>query len=181
MLDSNADSPKSTLETLEERLRRGVSQSRLTGGVRTLARFVRHSRLYRWFTTEPEPDVIVIDLRETYTVGPFIRLLDRCLEGVSDAAESSKTAAVAARVDAAFRVRPLRVVGLAMTAAVLGSLVVSLALGRPGTVSIVAHAVLVLISISGLRSERTLEEITETRGWTVLAAAFEPPEPPEKR
>ena len=75
----------------------------------------------------------------------------------------------------------MRVVGLAMIAAVLSSLVVSLALGRPGAVSIVAHAVLVLISLFGLRSEQTLAELTETRGWTVLAAAFEPPEPPEKR
>ncbi|WP_440764294.1 hypothetical protein [Natronorubrum sp. DTA7] len=181
MLDSNADSPKSTLEALEERLRRGISQSRLSGGVRTLARFVRHSRLYRWFTAEPEPDVIVIDLRETYTVGPFIRLLDRCLEGLSDAAGTSKTAGAVSRLDAAFRVRPLQVVGLAMIAAVLVSLLVSVALGQLGTALLVAHAAFVLVSLLGLRSERTLEEITETRGWTVLATAFEPPEPPERR
>jgi hypothetical protein len=40
----------------------------------------RNSFVYRWLTTEPEPDVIVIDLTETYTVGPLIRVLDRAVE-----------------------------------------------------------------------------------------------------
>jgi hypothetical protein len=31
----------------------------------------------RWFTAEPDPESVVIDLRETITVGPFIVLLDR--------------------------------------------------------------------------------------------------------
>jgi hypothetical protein len=31
-------------------------------------------------TAEPEPDVVVIDLRETLAVGPVIRLLDRVLD-----------------------------------------------------------------------------------------------------
>lgn len=35
------------------------------------------SALYQWLTAEPEPDVIVIDLRETWTVGPLVKLLDR--------------------------------------------------------------------------------------------------------
>ncbi|WP_137284646.1 hypothetical protein [Halorussus salinisoli] len=46
-------------------------------GLRRLAHSVRHSHLYRWLTKEPEPDAIVIDLRDTYTVAPFIALLDR--------------------------------------------------------------------------------------------------------
>lgn len=57
-------------------LRRAVYHSYLAQSVRTLARWIRHSYLYRWFTTEPDPDIIVIDLRETYTIGPFLRLFD---------------------------------------------------------------------------------------------------------
>lgn len=41
-----------------------------------LSRLVRVSALYRWLTAEPDPDVVVIDLRETYAVGPVISLLD---------------------------------------------------------------------------------------------------------
>lgn len=44
---------------------------------------VRNSYLYRWLTKEPEPEVIVIDLRETYTVGPIIALLDRLVEWIA--------------------------------------------------------------------------------------------------
>ncbi|MUV59818.1 hypothetical protein [Halobacterium sp. CBA1126] len=45
-----------------------------------LTRVVQGSFLYRWLTAEPDPEVIVIDLRETYTVGPFIAILDRIVE-----------------------------------------------------------------------------------------------------
>lgn len=41
--------------------------------------WARASFLYRWLTKEPEPDVVVIDLRETLSVGPIIALLDRVL------------------------------------------------------------------------------------------------------
>jgi len=51
--------------------------SALANGTRTLAHWTRQSFCYRWLTKEPDPDVIVIDLRETYTVGPVIALLDR--------------------------------------------------------------------------------------------------------
>lgn len=57
-----------------------VSESRLVGSLQAvgarLAHMARHSFLFRWLTKEPEPAVIVIDLRETWTVGPIIQLLD---------------------------------------------------------------------------------------------------------
>lgn len=48
-------------------------------GERTRAA-ARGSWLYRWLTKEPEPDVIVIDLRETRTIGPVLALLIRVIE-----------------------------------------------------------------------------------------------------
>lgn len=39
-------------------------------------RLVRNSALYRWFTAEPDPP-IAIDLRETATVGPFVKLVEK--------------------------------------------------------------------------------------------------------
>lgn len=53
--------------------------SRLGATGRILSRWTRQSWLYRWLTAEPEPDVIVIDLRETWTVGPVITVLDAVL------------------------------------------------------------------------------------------------------
>src|SRR6056297_879731 len=48
-----------------------------------VAAATRNSFIYRWLTKEPEPEVIVIDLRETRTVGPFINVF----EAVSDCLE----------------------------------------------------------------------------------------------
>ncbi|KPN29449.1 hypothetical protein SY89_00162 [Halolamina pelagica] len=72
------------LTTRVEGIRRGLEQSRFIGTVETASRWVtnavRNSWLYNWLTAEPEPEVIVIDLRETWTVGPFIKILDWAIE-----------------------------------------------------------------------------------------------------
>lgn len=64
-------------------LRAAVADSTLVNGLRSLSArasgAVRSSYLYRWLTKEPEPDVIVIDLRETWSVGPVIAALDHVL------------------------------------------------------------------------------------------------------
>jgi hypothetical protein len=69
------------LREVHTRLTTSVERSRLAGTVdhvgTTLATWVRGSWLYGWLTAEPDPDIIVIDLRETYTVGPVIAVIDR--------------------------------------------------------------------------------------------------------
>jgi hypothetical protein len=50
--------------------------SRNPGIGKFIPSWVGSSVLYRWLTAEPEPDVIVIDLRETWTVGPVVAVLD---------------------------------------------------------------------------------------------------------
>jgi len=65
---------------------------------RTAGRWLRGSWLYGWLTAEPDPEVIVIDLRETYTVGPFVRLLDRTAPVVGAVVRGSVTWSVASRV-----------------------------------------------------------------------------------
>ena len=71
----------------------------LLGAAESLASRVeavaRNSRCYRWLTAEPDPSVVVIDLRETRTVGPFVRLLEIVLEPVERAWADSLLASVA--------------------------------------------------------------------------------------
>ena len=73
-----------SLATQVERVSRVLENSRVVGTVESVAErtatFVRNSWLYGWLTAEPEPEVIVIDLRETWTVGPFIKILDWAIE-----------------------------------------------------------------------------------------------------
>ncbi len=81
---------------------RGASAGRLGNTLRTaedtLRRVVTNSFAYRWLTKEPDPEDIVIDLRETWTVGPFIRVLDRLLEGVQPYWQASTLKQVLDRV-----------------------------------------------------------------------------------
>ncbi|WP_146417106.1 hypothetical protein [Haloarcula hispanica] len=63
-----------------------------------VSEFVRESYCYRWLTKEPDPDIIVIDLRETYTVGPFITLLDTLIPHIEDAWNQSRVESTASRV-----------------------------------------------------------------------------------
>ncbi|PSQ50738.1 hypothetical protein BRD15_01045, partial [Halobacteriales archaeon SW_6_65_15] len=96
--------------------------------VQTLADYTRHSFCYRWLTKEPEPDVVVIDLRETYAVGPLIALLDR----------------------------------LAPT------------LGRTWRASRTNHL------FEALQKSASGEWISDSKTVRLLAAALEPPEPPDE-
>ena len=78
----------------------------------TAARYARSSFLYRWLTKEPEPEVVVIDLRETRTVGPFVRLLDGSVERVAPYWRASRLSAgldrLGSLVDRGLRTRPGR-------------------------------------------------------------------------
>ena len=75
--------------TLGRHLDDATRTSRFAATLRTLERWLRASYCYRWLTAEPDPDVIVIDLRETYAVGPFIALLDRVQPSVAAAWNAS--------------------------------------------------------------------------------------------
>ena len=79
-----------------------IDGSRIVTTVRTLgtlaSTLVRESYCYRWLTKEPDPEVIVINLRETYTVGPLIALLDRLVPHVEHAWQHSRVGSVAQRV-----------------------------------------------------------------------------------
>ena len=71
-----------------------TSGSRIINAIRSISTrvtsLIKGSYCYRWLTKEPEPEVIVIDLRETYAVGPFIALLDRLLPHIEQAWQHSR-------------------------------------------------------------------------------------------
>jgi hypothetical protein len=83
MMSEEEQSPP-TEPSLAERGRRVLDDSQILAAGRNVAErtatAVRNSRLYNWLTAEPETEVIVIDLRETWTIGPFIKLLDWAIE-----------------------------------------------------------------------------------------------------
>ncbi len=76
--------------TLLSILGTAADYARITQHLRTLRRWGRHSFLYRWLTKEPDPDVIVIDLRETYTVGSILAGVDRLTDPLVRSYQHSK-------------------------------------------------------------------------------------------
>lgn len=70
----------------------GAFRSSTVGEVMTS--WIEGSALYRWLTTEPEPEVIVIDLRETWTVGPVVAVLDWGVEFLASCWDGSRLSGV---------------------------------------------------------------------------------------
>lgn len=172
-----------TDDTAPNGVSRAIDGSRLVDGLRRVGDRIKHvvqrSWLYRWLTAEPEPDVIVIDLRETWTVGPVLRLLDWAIGIGVDAADDSHAVAMARSGAAQVRAAPLRVGGviavalstIAFLAALLGDLTL-----RP----LVVGGLLLVAGVLGVRDDRSWEQLRETRTVELLIAVFEPPNPPER-
>ncbi|WP_424014111.1 hypothetical protein ACOZ35_13825 [Halorubrum xinjiangense] len=161
-------------------LRRAAHQSRLGQLWRRAATAVRSSYLYRWLTAEPDPEVIVIDLRETWTVGPVILLLDAILDRLLPALDDSRVAAAARTGAASTLAAPAVVGGLAVLVAGLALVLVSIAAGTLGTTRLGLAAALTVVGVSATRERRSWAELRETRPVKLLVAALEPPAPPDE-
>lgn len=145
-----------------------------------LGEAVRQSWLYRWLTKEPEPEVIVIDLRETWTVGPVIRILDWGLGSVESAYSGSQTQQLVSSIHHSTLEAPIRVMSGGLLVA--SGLYLMLAIGRGGTSSLqlVLNAAVILGAVAGLFIDVSWAELRDTRFVQLLIRALEPPEPPEE-
>jgi len=160
------------------RLTTAAETSSLRSGFVYIQHATRTSFLYRWLTAEPDPEVIVIDLRETWTVGPIIDVVDRVVRLCSMSTQTSIITTKAKSIEAIFRERPIRILSLILLSGALGTLSIG-AIG--GTLTVRSAGVLFglcALALSGLGSKTTLKQLSETRTGTFLIAAFEPPEPP---
>jgi len=140
---------------------------------------VRSSWLYRWLTAEPEPEVIVIDLRETFSVAPVISLLDQLVRWLVPASHRSKVVGAADSIYEATRAAPIQVASLVLGVAVLSNLGGPTTLGEPTQAGVLIQIVLLGMAALGTRVSLTWDELIETQAIQLLIAALEPPEPPE--
>lgn len=171
--DTPADSA-----SVSERARTAVRTSRFCHLWKRAAATVRDSYLYRWLTAEPEPEVIVIDLRETWTVGPVIRLLDAVLDRVLPALDDSRLATAGRAAIRYTLAAPAVVGGLVALVAGLGLGLVSVAGGTVGPRRLGLAIALVVTGIVATRERRRWAELRETRPVRLVVAALEPPAPP---
>lgn len=185
--DSSLDRLKQAITTAFDHslcltlLRRGgetVATSRLAAFPRWIGRIGRQSFLYRWLSTEPAPEIIVIDLRETFTLGPFIVLLDRSMTNLTPYVRNSRlTNTITAGVSMVQRA-PIRIVSVALIFLTLLRWLSSALADELGTLELGIGVIVLLVSIVGLTIDHSLDELSETRMMKTIMSLLEPPEAP---
>ncbi|WP_178917899.1 hypothetical protein [Natronomonas gomsonensis] len=166
------------VQSIRHRLGTAVAESRIVGAGKrieaTLSRWASGSRIVQWFLAEPEPEVIVIDLRETYTIGPILRAIEWALGHGSRFAERSGLAAAVRKTAQWVRSRPIHVAGIVLFGVAVAGVVA--AVRSSGDLG--GWLVLSGIALLALLERRSWGEIRDTRVGRALAAAFAPPDPP---
>jgi hypothetical protein len=184
-MDAEERSTTAYFEAVAEKVSRVLGGSRIvqTGQSITVrvAAVTRASYLYRWLTKEPDPAVVVIDLRETYTVGPFIELLDRLVPHVERAWNGSSLKRATARTGELVRDVPFKVASVLFIVFLAIQTLQSLSAIQSGSVTTIGILALAwLLALVGLRIDWTLEQLAESRVGRLTRALLEPPEPPNE-
>lgn len=148
---------------------------RMAGAIRTR---VQSAWLYRWLTSEPDPDVIVIDLRETRVVGPVLSVIEAVITRGRPAASTSRLTGMVIRLRRRGRARPIRTVSLVVAGAAVVLILMLLLTGSGTGVSTLTLLGVLILALRGTQNTQSVESISETRWFNLLAQAFTPPEPP---
>jgi len=139
------------------------------------SRTVTESSLYRWLTADPDPEVIVIDLRKSHTFGPFVTVLDCVLAWIDAAATSSSAVALARILLMEFRAAPVRFVGAAVALGSASTLLVSVALGALGVLPMVVLVALAVTGLVGMQVTASWADLVDSQVGRLVIAALEPP------
>lgn len=151
-------------------------ESRTVATAKWVSSAIQASSLVHWLTAEPDPDVIVIDLRETVTVGPFIALLDRLVPHVASMWNGSSSKRALDHFTTAFRRRPVQLSSVFLICVLLVQLLKTW--GSASTTSIAARLLIGALALVGLRVTWTWDELIESRVGQLAEALLVPPEPP---
>lgn len=169
-----------SLSRLVPAVDRTARESRVAAAVAWFAHVTRESRVYRWFTAEPDPEVVVVDLRDTVTVGPVLAVLDAAVRTFARYRQSSKLSAASGRTADRVADAPVRALGVVVLAAVATDAALTLALGSFDAVDAALGVGLALLGVAGLGVDASLQELRGTRAARLLVRILEPPEPPER-
>lgn len=197
--ETTTDPSETTLRSGISRLQAALDSATLTRAVRSVGevlalatthsilgrvatgggQYARGSWLYRWLTAEPDPDVVVIDLRETLTVGPWLAALEGVLRWLLPATAASVVCSTGARSWHVLVARPVQIGSLVLGVFSLLSLVITALAGTLSPAVSVLLVALCGLSVLGSRVTMSWAELTDTRAYQAVASAFEPPEPPQ--
>jgi hypothetical protein len=158
---------------------RAAEGAQLSRAAAAVVAWTESAFLYRWLTAEPDPEVVVIDLRETLTVGPFLVVLDRWLRTLAGGLPTSGLRSLAERVLKTVRDAPVRLASVALLVAVVTSTLAAALVGDLGTAGLAVRLVVATLALLGSRVGQSWPELRETPPVRLFVAALEPPPPPE--
>lgn len=156
--------------------RSGIAQ--VVSAVRTSA---EASFIYRWLMAEPDPEVVVIDLRETVALGPLLALLDRAVETFPGFVSTSSAYQAGERTIEFAETEPIQKASVLLLAAVVAHFGVAVVLGSMDTVDLFLGLGLGILALLGLRIDASMAELRETRTARLLVTLLEPPDPPDEQ
>lgn len=152
-----------------------TTDSALTRSGRVAHSWLRGSFLYRWLTAKPDPQVVVVDLRESVTVGPLVRMLDWVHSRLAASSTHSRTYRAGIETVAEFRRAPLRVAGFVLCVAALSALSLDVLTGGFSVSALVVSGLGFLVGLVGTQIRVPLTQLADARTVQMLLAAFEPP------
>lgn len=142
---------------------------------------VQSSFLYRWLTAEPEQDVIVIDLRNTISVGPLLIILDDVVEVFVGFRPTSRVYSAGVAISDYVRRWPIRSASIGLLAAVASGTGFGILLGTLDEAGFTIGVALTLLGVAGLRVEASWEEVRVPRVVTFIWKLLEPPGPTDEQ
>jgi hypothetical protein len=164
------------IETVAKHLERLQTGSKTAALTHTVVTAVVSSYLFQWLTSEPDPEVVVIDLREVWTVRPVLEVIDRMVDAYVGIRPFSRAHALATEVSATFEAAPVRTLGYALIVAVAVSTAVGLLAGSLAADDMTVALVLIGLGVLGTRVEASMQELRNTRTAELLITILEPPE-----
>ena len=142
----------------------------------TTTQWLKASIGYRWLTTDPEPERVVVDFEDTRIVWPFIALFDRGVGHLSPRWSGSHMSDTFSRVSHSVHKNPIRIACVTALAAVAIFFSLGVSFGTLSTSAVIAVAAVVIAVTAGLRRHSSLAELQESRLVRRMLELVEPPE-----
>lgn len=136
-------------------------RSRLHGASAVIVRAGVHSRLARWFHSNPDASVVVLDVRETVTIGSAITVLDRTSKRIDDSRIVVTARSGLGRIRAAISNVPIRITSAFVLGVLLGRFLATWSTWSDVQLGI--YALLAAPLLIGLRMDRSLDDIASGR------------------
>jgi hypothetical protein len=129
-------------------------------------------------TAEPDPDVVVTDLRETVFIGPILTALDRFLTPLAQQWKRARAKSLYDVSSERFAARPIQAVSTLVLVMTLVNILL-LAIDSPSLDAVGSRLIVLSLALAGTRVTASLDQLSEMRIYESPVALLAPLEPSE--